>query len=345
MFLYAAAALAAPPVDLRPWAYVKTGFGWIADSEEVITDQDGLLLYGELGMDAGFEPARLGARVSLSLVPDVQLKDAVLSWQPVPALRLDAGQHKVPMGVGYLASDGRRLLPRPSLAAAEVSSTDLGVGATGSLLLQGKSRAQISSGLYNGEGPNRIQNVNRGFLTAQRVLVTPFGARVRPFEGTDGGLYLGVGGGWVWNVIGEGTTAEEYNHYAGEVQFAWNVLSVQGEAFLGDHRFANSDIEDYTFLAGYGQVGLFVPVGWAASHVEMVGRGGYDDPNQTVDGAVGGQIAPATIEVTGGVNVYALDDVDRFHDFKVQLAYTNFREVEGDEVPNDTFVALVVARF
>lgn len=249
------------------------------------------------------------------------------------------------MGVGYLASDSRSLLPRASLAAAEATSTDLGVGVTGALVIQERSLAQYTSSVFNGEGANRIQNVNQRFLLAQRLLVTPFGARTRAFEGTNGNLYLGVGGGWVWNVIGDGSTAEEYNHYAGEVQFGWNVLSVQGEVFLGDHRFANADIDDYTFLGGYGQLGVFVPVGWAASHVELVGRGGYDDPDQTVEGTVGGQIAPAQLEVTGGLNLYALDDPDRFHDLKLQFAYTNYRELEGEEVSNDTFVVVGVARF
>lgn len=344
MFLLSSLALAAP-VETRPWAFVKPGFAWIADSDAVVTDQDGLLLYGEMGLDAAYEPAKVGGRVSLVVVPDVQLKDAVITWAPSKYLRLDVGQFKVPMGVGYLASDSRRLLPRASLAAGEVASTDLGLGLTGALVIQDKSWAQLSTGVYNGEGPNRIQNVNQRFLFSQRLLFTPFGPRTRAFEGTNGTTYLGLGGSWVWNVIGEGATAEEYNHFGGELQFAWNVLSVQGEVFFGDHRFASADLDDYTFLGGYGQLGLYLPFGWAARHLELVGRVGEDDPDQTVEGEVGGQIGPATLEITGGLNLYALDDPDRFHDFKLQLAFTHFRELEGEEVADDTFVAMGVARF
>lgn len=349
MLLAALSALAAPPAaappEVRVWGLAIPAVGWLQDDETSLTDQDGFTLFAEAGADAVYESAHLGVRLSTGLLPEVYLKDAALVWQPVPYVRVDAGQFKVPLGVGYLASESRRQLPWLAAAPAEVATRDLGVTVTGALVLGDRSWAQYTTGAFDGEGPNRIQNVNQRFLFTQRLLVTPFGARTRTFESSDGSLYLGVGGGWTWNIVGEDATAEEINQYAGELQFAWKPISLQAELLAGDHVYANQDLDDYAFLGGYGQLGLFVPVGWAARHVELVARVGWDDPDTGQVGAPEGPILPATLEVAGGLVLYAFADPARFHDLKFQVAYAHHDETEGSDAANDRLVSQAVARF
>ena len=114
--------------------------------------------------------------------------------------------------------------PESPRAVGELTSRDLGAAATLSLPIAGRNVASVTSGVYNGEGANRVQNVNQDFLFVQRLLVTPFGARATAMEGTDGATYLGVGGGWLYNRIGEDVTLEEVNQYVAEVQAAWRWL-------------------------------------------------------------------------------------------------------------------------
>jgi len=349
MLLVALCALAAPsagtPPEVRLSGFVIPSASFLQDDAASLTDQDGFALLAEAGADGVYEPARLGIRFSAGLLPEVLLKDAVVVWQPVPQLRVDAGQFKVPLGVAYLPSESRRQLPWLAAAPAEVGTRDIGLALTGSLVLGDRSWAQYTTGAFNGEGANRIQNVNQRFLLTQRLLLTPFGTRNRVMESSDGSLYLGLGGGWTWNVVGDGASAEEINQFAGELQFAWKPLSLQAEVLAGDHFYANADLQDYAFLGGYGQLGCFVPVGWAARHVELVARVGWNDPDTGSEGAAEGPVLPATLEVSGGLSIYAFADPGRFHDLKFQLAYGHFDETEGAEAANDRLLAQAVARF
>lgn len=334
-----------PPFAVTPYGFVMPSFSWIQDDPAAITAQDGFQFAARLGADASFRDAPISARVELELNPEPSLKDGVLSYKPAAFLRLDAGQFKVPYAVGYLASDTRRLLPFTPQIYTDMTSRDLGLMVTGSLPIKDKNYASVQVGAFNGEGANRLQNVNQKYLYAIRGLVTPFGARRQAFEGSDGTLYLGVGAGWTYNWIGDGDSSEEVNQYAGELQFAWSLLSVQGEFLLGQHAFANASVADYTQVGWYGTLAAYIPAPWLKDHVQLVGRLGQAEPDDQVVGEGSGQIQPLTREFTGGLNLYWMGAPRPLHDVKLQVAYAHFQELEGSPFLNDKLTAAASVRF
>lgn len=342
-------ALAAEPADadrfvVRPTGWLRPSFVYLQDADELVTDQDGFELEARLGAQAAFADW-LTARVELELAPEPSLKDAAAVIAPLPWLRAELGQFKLPGSVHYLASDTRRLLPQSPQVAGEVDTRDLGAALT--LALPGKegALAAFTSGVFNGEGANKAQNVNQRYLFAQRLLVTPFGARPSVFEGTDGELYLGVGGVWLYNYQGDDLTAEESNTYGGDLQLAWGPLSAQGEFLAGDHAFANPSVANYAWRGWYGQVASFVPAPWVRDHVELVARVGQHDPDLDAEGAVGSPTAPSALEVSGGLNLYARAGAVPLHDLKLQVGYTHLEELEGASVGNDSLAVAATARF
>jgi hypothetical protein len=338
-----------PLFAVTPYGFVVPGFSYIQDDPEALTAQDGFTLAARLGLESrlqvGNTPGAIAARVEVELTPSPLLKDAVLSYRPAPFLRVDAGQFKVPYGLGYLASDTRRLLPSTPLIYTDMTGRDMGVMVTASLPIQKKTWAAAQFGAFNGEGANRIQNVNQRFMYAARGVFTPFGARDRVFEGSDGATYLGIGGGWLYNLIGADDSAEEINQYQAELQFSWNVLSLQGEYLFGEHAFANASVQDYHQMGWYGTIGCFIPAPWVREHIQLVGRYAQSEPDDEVVGDFSGQVAPNSEEITGGLNLYWVAPPRPFHDLKLQFAYSTFRELEGTKFLNDRFTTAATVRF
>lgn len=331
------------PVEVTPYGWVRPGFAWIQDDDLVVTDQDGFVLAARFGLEAAF-PKGFSAEIEADLTPEPILRDAAATWRPNDWVSVHAGQFKVPVSVGHLVSDARRLMPEASLLVQEVQGRDVGAAVTLSLPVDGERRAALTSAVMNGEGANKIQNVNQRFLFAQRVVVTPLGGRPMT-EGVTEHPFLSIGGSWVYNLVGEGTTAEELNWVVADLQGAYDVVSVQGEFLWGDHYFANATVQDYQVSGFYGQVASFVPVGWAKQHLEVVARAGQHDANSEVTTDTTLQFAPSTLELSGGVNLYARKLPHAIQDLKLQVAYTHYRELEGLDIGNDGLQAQATVRF
>ncbi len=333
---------------MRPYGFVIPSFTTIQDDPNAITAQDGFQLEARLGAEAKFDggrPGLLGANLEIDLTPTPLLKDTYVYLHPLPFLRFDLGQFKVPYSVGYLASDTRRLLPATPASLSGSTNRDMGFMVTGTVPVHGKTVATVQAGAFNGEGPDRLQNVNQRFLYAVRGVITPFGAREKVFEGSDGNLYLGVGGAYLYNWIGDGDSSEEINQYAGEAQFAWRLISVQGEFLYGQHAYASAAVSDFNSSGWYGTVSSFIPARWCRKHLQLVARVGENEPDDQVVGDPTGQVLPKALEVTGGVDVYWLVPPRPFEDVKLQLAYSHLDELEGDQFLNDTFTAAASLRF
>jgi hypothetical protein len=351
LYLLPLAAAAPAPVDLptvQPFAWVRPGFTWIADDPAIPTGQDGFMAEARIGVLAVMPHLPVSAKIELELLPEPQLTDAVVTVAPTSWASVRLGQLKVPFSVHTQTSDTRRQLP-PEIQFLKDAKITRQIGAAVDLALPigGRTRATYTSGVFNGEGPNRIQNVNQRYQFAQRLLITPFGTRDAPFEGTSRALYVGVGGGWLYDYAGESDTAVESNTYGVELQAAWNVLSVQAEAVQQDLVHANAAVTDYSVRGCYGQLGAFVPAPWVEDHLELVGRFELDEPN-TAFGADAGEALPAfqaTRRIVGGVNVYVRKAPERFHDLKVQLAYANVVALEGEDLADDSFTVNGTARF
>ena len=347
--VYAGPADTDPLFTVTPYGFIIPGFSYIQDDPEALTAQDGFTLAARLGLESrlqvGKTPGVIAARIEVDLTPAPLLKDAVLSYRLASFIRIDAGQFKVPYGLGYLAADTRRLLPATPLIYNDMTARDMGLMVTASLPIQKKTWASAQLAVFNGEGANRIQNVNQKLLYAVRGTFTPFGARDRIFEGPDGATYLGIGGGWMYNLLGAEESAEEINQYQGELQFSWNVLSLQGEYLFGEHAFTNGSVQDYRQIGWYGTLGCVIPAPWVREHIQLVGRYAQAEPDDAVEGDFAGQVAPNSEEITGGLNLYWVGPPRPFHDMKLQLAYSTFRELEGSKFMNDRFTAAATVRF
>lgn len=347
---FATDAPLAPTV--RPFAWVRPGFTWIADDPRNPTAQDGFTAEARIGVEAALPELPVSAKVELALLPEPQLTDAFLSVAPLSFLSVNLGQMKVPFSLHRLASDTRRQLPQAVGFLAEAGiGREIGASVVLDVPIAGKTRATVTSGVYNGEGANRLQNVNQRFLYAQRVLVTPLGARRGPSEGVGEAAsrtpYVGVGGGWLYDYEGDGLTAAESNTFGVELQLAWNVLSFQAEAVDQDIVHANVAVADYHVSGAYGQLGCFVPAPWLRDHVELVGRFEAAEPN-TAFGAAEGEAQPdlqAVQTITGGVNLYVRAAPEHLHDTKLSVAYAHVTPLEGADMADDSFTISATARF
>lgn len=350
-FALAAQLPALPQVEIAPHAWARPGFTWIADDPSSPTTQDGFTLEARAGLDVAMPVAqdvRLGTKIELALLPEPVLTDALITLEYKNLATVRLGQMKVPFSVHRMASDTRRVLV-PNVRTFDSITREIGADATVFVPIAGKSRASVSSGVYNGEGANRIQNVNQRFQLVERGLITPFGPRSSVFEGANQQeLYVGLGGGWMYDFAGDGEGASETNTFGLDLQVAWNGVSLQAEAM--DHEVVNANVSvaDYHIQGAYAQLASFIPWKPVAGRVELAARYEIVDPN-TAFGDTAEDSLPdfqATQRITGGINVYVFNDgTARYHDLKVQTAYTHIEALEGTELPDDLFSANVTARF
>ena len=333
---------------VQPYVWVRPGFTWIADDPSNPTAQDGFIADARVGFDGQLAQLPISGRAELALLPEPVVTDASVTVTPVPWLFVRLGQMKVPFSINRIAVDTRRQFTTTPTFLAEASITrEIGADVTVRVPIAKADRIVLSSGIYNGEGPNRIQNVNQRFQLVQRVLVTPFGARSGAFEGTNRRPYLGVGGGWMYDYAGEELGAQEVNTFGAELQFAWDIFSLQGEVLDQAIVHANTTVADYHVQGFYAQVGCFVPAPWARDHLEVVGRFDMSDPN-TAFGAAEGEAQPdlqATRRISAGLNYYVRKDPSRFHDLKVQASFEHVDPLEGEDADDDSFTLTALARF
>ena len=337
--------------EIKPFGYVRPSGYWIEDSDTSNADQDGFSLQTRIGMKARYQECGIEATIEADLTPELSLRDGFVLAKPVCWFGIIAGQYKVPWSLHQLSSDSRRQLPlSPRVVTATGISRELGAGIEWRLPVAKKIRASVAWGMFNGEGINRAQNVNQDFSYALRGTVTPFGARDTVFEGSDGSLYLGLGGGWVYNLTGDAESAIERNSFGADLQFAWRWISLQGEYLDTAVFHASPDVTDFHIRGGYAQLGLFIPAGWAAEHLEIVGRFEQSDPSTAFPdaGLIGsGPGAIPTFQAaqlwTAGLNVYLAPAL--LHDVKLPIAWTHPEETEGGTITDDNFVGTATVRF
>lgn len=336
----AGGSLADQPFSARPFGFLIGSFSPVPPNPEDPAGENGFDLEARLGAEARLDLGKggqMGAVIEVNLSPVPLLKDAFVIYRPARFLRLDLGQFKVPYSLGFLASDTRRLLPTTSRASTGMVGRDVGFMMTASLPVKQTTFASVQVGAFNGEGANQLENADLHYLYAVRAVITPFGARSKVFEGSNGAVYLGVGGSWL--------VSESRHQYAGDLQFAWNVLSLQGEFLYGKHDLLGDGGTDYGQLGGYGTLSAFIPVPWLKDHVQLVGRFGQSDPNDQVSDDPTGEVQPATREITGGLNLYWFATPGPFNDIKFQVAYSHFDELEGDSLADDKLSAAASIRF
>ncbi|MSP55813.1 MAG: hypothetical protein EXR69_09460 [Myxococcales bacterium] len=334
------------PFSARPSGYLIPAFTAVlpaAGDERVGSGYDlDARLGGEARLDLG-RVGQVGALIEVKAWPAPVLKDAYALYRPAPFLRFDIGQFKVPYSLAFLASDTRRLLPVAPQALSGMVGRDLGVMMTASLPIRGRTLGSLQLAAMNGEGPNHPSDADGRYLYAMRGVITPLGARTKPFEGSDGSLYLGLGGAWVHDRSLDSGRESPVNQFAGELQFSWAVLSIQGEFVYGDRPEPVSGTPHHR-RGGYGTLSAFLPFPGLKEHVQLVGRFGQSDPDDAAAGPTAGELS-STRELALGLNLYWFGAPGPFNDLKLQLAFLHYDELEGTGSQNDTLTSAATVRF
>lgn len=145
---------------------------------------------------------KFGYKFQGEMASGFRTEDALINYNFVPALTLQAGQFKPPQARQELTSSSRQLFPERSLANDTFNlGRDQGLQAGGSCA---EKLVEYSLGIFNGNGPN-TGNVDDNHMIAGRIDVNPLGAYEMDEAGWPADKPLvNFGGSFAWQEIGTG---------------------------------------------------------------------------------------------------------------------------------------------
>ena len=287
------------------------------------------------GMGWGIHP-----KMSAEMVPEALLTDAFLNLRARPYVQVRAGQFKAPVNQTFLVSDRKTLFPERAELQDLSPAREMGAMVHG---YSPEHRFEYNLAAFNGEGPNRLANVNRKLMYVWRVATSPLGgpgarSELLPTK-MDPTFTLAYAG--YYNVDGPvGQEEASIGHNASGVAHA-GPLTVQGEFLWQFNDWEDASIADFTAVAWYTQAGVFVPgtddrFALLARYEDVepfdnasafpVPLSGPTDPNQ------------ARKILAGGVGLYAGQPwFKSVHELRIQLIYSVYYESENQPFSNDQF--------
>ncbi len=182
------------------------------------------------------------------------LEDAELWYAKNPLATLWVGQGKSYFGRQELTSSGRQQFVDRSITSDRFAGLrQIGVGLIGAN--QGKT-LEYNLGIYNGNGINTTANDNDDFLYIGRVVWTPFGEYRLEESSLDypTSPKLALGGGFLQNTTGTGTSETDVDRIGAEVAFKYQGFNAVGEYFTETSQRINQaevDTDGYYLQAGY----------------------------------------------------------------------------------------------
>lgn len=234
----------------------------------------------------GWRGPGLDLGLSVELMPEARLFDAYADVRLAHAAQLRVGQFKSPTTRSMLMSAERVALPDLQAIAGMAPDREMGAMLHGFV---GRHHLAWAGGAFNGEGINRLSNVNRELLWAGRIELSPLGAPGRPEEvlrpdwrlrGGDVpvGAYnpdttFTLAGHGFRNV--EGVDGERQGTWGlgADLFFHWRWVNLTAAWLTGAVQWEDPAIADSTFGGWAGQLVLFPPgVPWAQEHLALVSR-------------------------------------------------------------------------
>jgi len=321
------------PTSVRLDGYLQPQFRFRQDSPAQF-DENGFrfararaIVHGKTQVGS----VELAAFVEAELQPTFDMVDAfVTATRKLPnrgQVSLDLGQMRVPISRQQLLSDSRLAFVDKGQVATIAPRRDL--GARLGFVVPTLPQVRVLGGVFNGEGPNQVQNINQKFLYAGRLEVTPLGREAQLAESAFGGNFLTAAVSVGLNKLTAGTRREDVRYLGFDVSGAWNGLSGSFEYLDVDHAFTEAGpmtVDDYRANGFVAQLNYMLPVELPPvrqGRLELGGRVEEIDRNDTVPIAQLGDPEQSVREITGVVSFYA-----RKHALKVQLAFSHFQEIE-----------------
>lgn len=287
--------------------------------------------------------AQVRTTTTIELMPEARLVDAFVDLSARPLLALRVGQFKTPTSRTLLVSDKDTALPE------RAGLDDLGPRRQIGAMLHGADPDNILEygvGAFNGEGTNRLGNVNRKVLTAARVAISPWGGPGTTSELLDPEVPATATLGYAiyTNVDGPEGAEEATLSHNGELFAHYRWISLQSELLWRFTDWQPVELADSHSLAWYAQAASFVPgVPWADEHLALLGRIEQTDPFIAIGPTVPlvGPTDPAQGRqvVTAGLGLYASDPwFKRAQDLRLQLLYSVRSEREDRPYDDDQLV-------
>lgn len=295
-------------------------------------------LNGELSEDKG--GFALIPKISVEMAPEPRLFDFMVNIRAHRLAQFQVGQYKTPTSRTLIVSDRRTLFPERGEIDNLGPRRDMGA------MLHGASKRNVveyAVGAYNGEGTNRLENVNRKFLTVARLAVSPIGGPGTREEllHVDDDPTFSLGGIAYRNI--DGPEGQEMGLFAlnGEAFAHWRWVTAQAELLHQTIDWQDPSIADYTAGGWYVQAGVWVPGSrWTETHLALVGKvqeiDRYDPLRDEVPLTGPTDPAQRTRITSGGVGYYlGAPWLPSLHDLRIQLIYDHYDEREGQPYDND----------
>ncbi len=248
------------------------------------------------------------------------LKDFYVNLKFRPEFQLQAGQYKVWFNRSQIQSTATMEFVERSIAAIAFNANTLNNRDVG-ITLHGDSSHQFFqyyAGVFNGNGPNTLNNRNE-MLYVGRAVLNPMG----PLPPTEGDIersprpLVSIGVGYAYDAgstnLNKPAASPPVDYgrvnlgtLGVEGAFKWNGLALQGEYF-----YRGQQLRDPSKLLGeahgyYAQAGYFI----LPKMIELAGRYSRINPDTAKTGAV-------QSEAMGACNVYF-----HGHEDKLQLDYS-----------------------
>ena len=321
------------------------------------------------GVDGWTGPS-LATGMTVELMPEARLQDAWVDLRLAHPLQLRLGQFKAPTTRNQLVSTSAVIFQDLSELADLAPEREIGAQLMGFV---GQHHLDYAAGVFNGEGTNRLSNVNDELLMAGRLTVSPLGAPSRPVEvlpqgwsllGEDAplGAYdpqatFSVGGTGFRNVTGAEGTQEGTWGVGADAFFHYRWVNLSGEWLTGQVDWEDENIADYGFSGWYAQAAIFPPmVPWAQDHLALIARvQQHDALIPDVAGSVP-LVGPTdenqeAREVTMGVALFAgapwfgSAESPDLHAVRAQLQWSMRQELESLDYDNDELLLATQVAF
>ena len=273
--------------------------------------------------------------------PTFQLVDAFAGLATSLAsdgrLVVDLGQMRVPISRQQLLSDSRIAFVDKAQIASIAPRRDLGGRLT--VVPPGARRVKVVAGMFNGEGPNQIENINQKFLYAGRVELNVLGHEGALAESSFGNDFLTVGGSIGYNKLTNGDRTEAVTYFGGDVSGAYRGLSGTFEYLYVKHALTTANETtmlppDFNQNGWTAQLSYLLPFALpptqhsgAAARLEVGARLEEIDRNDAIPIVVPGEPEQSVRIYTGVLTYYV-----REHSLKLQVALSHFEEIEDETV-------------